>query len=211
MSDVRALTRRYRVPFASSYECPMPRNQAIETHLTAFHAILEECTDLKSRVETERDAVSAVTAALTHAGETLAQRGLVPRDQVEGLTSSVEENALDLRTALDEVDASIRAAIGPVEAFARATERIRSARDMAHRTSRNPATGLPMNPAEWDHIESVAAQHSALCERLLAGFRELADTATRTLDDLREKISRLQASFGEITAAMSPSYTGMWH
>jgi len=205
------LARRFRVPFANSNECPMPRNQVIERHLTAFDAILVECTDLKSRVETERDAVAAVTAALAYAGETLAQRGLLPRHRVEGLTSSVEENALDLRIALDEVDASIRAAIGPVEAFARATERIGTAREMAQRASRDPATGLPMNPAELERIESVAAQHSALCDRLLAGFRELADTATRTLDDLREKIDRLQASFGEITAAMSPSYTGRWH
>jgi phage shock protein A len=211
MPDVRALSRCYRVPFVNSPECPMPRNQAIDRHLTAFNAILEECTGLKSRVETERDAVSAVTAALTHAGEALAQRGLVSRHRVEGLTSSVEENALDLRTALDEVDASIRAAIGPVEAFARATERIGTAREMAQRAALDPATGLPTNPAELERIESVAAQHSALCERLLAGYRELADTATRTLDDLCEKIDRLQAAFGEVTAAMSPSYTGMWH
>jgi phage shock protein A len=181
----------------------MPRNQAIERDLSLYHAILDECTDLKSRVETERDAVFAVTAALARAGETLAQRGLAPRDQVEGLTSSVEENALDLRTALDEVDASIRAALVPVEAFARATERIRTAREMAQHAAHDPE--------EWARIESVAAQHSALCERLLAGFRVLADTATRTLDELREKIHRLQAAFGEITAAMSSSYTGVWH
>jgi phage shock protein A len=189
----------------------MPRNQAIEGHLSAFHAILDECTGLKSRVETERDAVSAVTAALAHAGETLAQRGLIPRDQVEGLTSSVEENALDLRTALDEVDASIRSAIVPVEAFVRATERISSAREMTQHASQSLGTGFSIDPEEWARIESVAARHSALCERLLTGFRELADTATHTLDELREKIHRLQASFGELTAAMSPSYTGMWH
>jgi hypothetical protein len=189
----------------------MPRNQAIERHLTAFNAIIDECTDLKSRVGTERDAISAVTAALSRAGEMLALRGLVPRDQVEGLTSSVEENALDLRISLDEVDASIRAAIGPVEAFVKATERIRTARDMAHLTSRDPVTGLPLTSEEWDRIESLAEQHSLLCEKLVDGFRELADTATRTLDELREKIDRLQASFGEITAVLSPSYTGLWH
>jgi hypothetical protein len=190
----------------------MPRNQAIERHLTEFHAILEECTGLKSRVETERDAVSAVTAALNHAGETLAQRGFIPRERVEGLASSVEENALDLRAALDEVDASICAAIGPVEAFAQATERISMARKTALlASSNNLSTGRAANPVELDRIESVASQHSALCEGLLARYRELADTATRTLDDLCEKIERLQAAFVEITVAMSPSYSGMWH
>ena len=36
---------------------------------------------------------------------------------MEGLALSIEENALDLKAALDEVDASIRTAIGPVEKF----------------------------------------------------------------------------------------------
>ena len=52
-------------------------------------------------------------------------------------------------------------------------------------------------------FDSMAAQHSALCEQLLESVRELANKAAYRLDDLREKIDRLQSSFGEITAAMA--------
>ncbi|MEA3100560.1 MAG: hypothetical protein QOF74_4800 [Caballeronia mineralivorans] len=105
----------------------MASTPVIETHLNAFHEVLAECTDLKSRVETERVAVSAITAALVNASETLARRGYMTPQKVEGLTISMEENALDLKAALDEVDASIRTAIGPVEKFAEVTERMRIA------------------------------------------------------------------------------------
>jgi hypothetical protein len=52
-------------------------------------------------------------------------------------------------------------------------------------------------------FDSMAARHSALCEHLLESVRELASEATYRLDDLREKIDRLQSSYGEITAAMA--------
>jgi hypothetical protein len=183
----------------------MLRNPGIEMHLSAFHDILTECSALKSRVETERNAVSAVTAALVHTNETLARRGLLPPNQAVGLASSMEENALDLCATLDQVDASICAAMAPMEAFAKATERIRLARENAQRAAHDAAGSAQ---AEMARIESVVEQHSALCERLLTGSRDLADTASRTLDDLREKVDRLQAAFGEIVAAMSPQYLG---
>jgi hypothetical protein len=188
--------RRSFVPHA------MPTTQVIETHLTAFHAVLAECSDLKSRVETERVAVSAITAALVGASETLARRGWMTPQKVQGLTISMEENALDLKAALDEVDASIRTAIGPVERFAQATERMKLAQ-----TKALPVCEKSLNeqqgPSETGLFDSIAAQHSALCEHLLESVREFADKAARTLDDLREKIDRLQSSFGEITAAMA--------
>jgi hypothetical protein len=55
---------------------------------------------------------------------------------------------------------------------------------------------------EASMFDSIAAQHSALCEHLLESVRELANKATYRLDDLRERIDRLQSSYGEITAAM---------
>jgi DNA repair exonuclease SbcCD ATPase subunit len=184
----------------------MLRNPGIEKQLSAFRDMLAECSDLKSRVETERNTVSAVTAALVHTNEELAQRGLLPRQRAEGLASSMEENALDLRATLDEVDASICAAIAPMEAFAKATERIGLAQEEARRAAEDAAESAQ---AEIERIESVLAQHSELCERLLDGFRELADAASRTLDDLREKIDRLQNAFGEIVAAMSQPCPGI--
>ena len=105
----------------------------IETHLSAFHEVIAECTDLKSRVETERVAVSAISAAIVNASGTLARRGYITQQKVEGLILSIEENALDLKAALDEVDASIRTAIGPVEKFAAVTERLRTAQRGASR------------------------------------------------------------------------------
>jgi hypothetical protein len=180
----------------------MPTTKVIETHLTAFHAVLAECSDLKSRVETERVAVSAITAALVDASETLVQRGWMTPQKVQGLTLSMEENALDLKAALDEIDASICMAIVPVEMFAQATERMRIAQKKAHPAhEKSPAE--QHGPSEPGLFDSIAAQHSALCEHLLESVRELADKATRTLDDLREKIDRLQTAFGEITAAMA--------
>ncbi|OTP78739.1 hypothetical protein [Caballeronia sordidicola] len=95
--------------------------------MTAFSEVLAECTELKDRVETERVAVSAITAALVSASETLVERGWMTAKKVHGLTVSMEESALDLRAALDEVDASITTAIAPVEVFAQATERMRIA------------------------------------------------------------------------------------
>lgn len=181
----------------------MPTTQVIETHLTAFHAVLAECSDLKSRVETERVTVSAITAALIGASETLVLRGWMTPQKVQGLTLSMEENALDLKAALDEVDASILTAIGPVEVFAKATERMRLAQAKALPAHENPLAGQHA-PSEHGLLDSIAAQHSALCEHLLESVRELADKAARTLDDLREKIDRLQSSFGEIIAAMTP-------
>jgi hypothetical protein len=180
----------------------MASTPVIETHLNAFHEVLAECTDLKSRVETERVAVSAITAALVNASETLAKRGYMTPQKVEGLTISMEENALDLKAALDEVDASIRTAIGPVEKFAEVTERMRIAQRRSspdHGESIAGQTGWP-EPTTFD---SMVAQHSALCEHMLESVRDLADKTKYRLDDLREKIDRLQSSFGEITAAMA--------
>lgn len=180
----------------------MTSTPVIETHLNAFHEVLAECTDLKSRVETERVAVSAITAALVNASETLARRGYMTPQKVEGLTVSMEENALDLKAALDEVDASIRTAIGPVEKFAEVTERMRIAQGRSspdHGKSIAGQTGWP-EPTTFD---SMVAQHSALCEHMLESVRDLADKTKYRLDDLREKIDRLQSSFGEITAAMA--------
>src|ERR1700712_2022982 len=105
----------------------MPNIQVIELHMTAFTAVIAECTELKFRVETERGAVSAITAAIVDAGETLVQRGWMTAQKAQGLTFSMEESALALRAALDEVDASIATAIAPVEVFALATERLRVA------------------------------------------------------------------------------------
>ncbi len=176
----------------------------IETHLSAFHEIIAECTDLKSRVENERVAVSAITTAITNASETLARRGYITPQKIEGLTLSIEENALDLKAALDEVDASIRTAIGPVEKFAAVTERLRTAQKAAL-----PVHAAPAGPSEESEesegsmFDSIAAQHSALCEHLLESVRDLANKAAYRLDDLREKIDRLQSSYGEITAAMA--------
>jgi hypothetical protein len=177
----------------------------IETHLSAFHEVIAECTDLKSRVETERVAVSAITAAIVNASETLAKRGYMTPQKVEGLTLSIEENALDLKAALDEVDASIRTAIGPVEKFAAVTERLRTAQRVALPVHVMAAAGRSEEPEEPEAsmFDSIAAQHSALCEHLLESVRELANKATYRLDDLREKIDRLQSSYGEITAAMA--------
>jgi hypothetical protein len=176
----------------------------IETHLSAFHEVIAECTDLKSRVETERVAVSAITAAIVNASETLAKRGYMTPQKVEGLTLSIEENALDLKAALDEVDASIRTAIGPVEKFAAVTERLRTAQTVALPVHVMAAAGRSEEPEEPEAsmFDSIAAQHSALCEHLLESVRELANKATYRLDDLRERIDRLQSSYGEITAAM---------
>lgn len=181
----------------------MPTTPVIETHLSAFHEVLAECTDLKSRVETEREAVSAITAAIVQASETLARRGYMTPQKVEGLTLSMGKNALDLKAALDEVDASIRTAIGPVEKFAAATERMRMAQRGPHPDHLGPAAADQSGRPEPRMFDSLAAQHSALCEHLLESVRELADKATYRLDDLREKIDRLQSSFGEITAAMA--------
>jgi hypothetical protein len=177
----------------------------IETHLSAFHEVIAECTDLKSRVETERVAVSAITAAIVNASETLAKRGYMTPQKVEGLTLSIEENALDLKAALDEVDASIRTAIGPVEKFAAVTERLRTAQRVALPVHVMAVAGRSEEPEEPEAsmFDSIAAQHSALCEHLLESVRELANKATYRLDDLREKIDRLQSSYGEITAAMA--------
>ena len=174
----------------------------IETHLSAFHEVIAECTDLKSRVETERIAVSAITAAIVNASETLARRGYITPQKVEGLTLSIEENALDLKAALDEVDASIRTAIGPVEKFAAVTERMRLLQRVALPVHVTVASGQSEGP-EASRFDSIAAQHSALCEHLLESVRELAGKAAHRLDDLREKIDRLQSSYGEITAAMA--------
>ncbi|MEA3126601.1 MAG: hypothetical protein QOD67_3620 [Caballeronia sp.] len=177
----------------------------IETHLSAFHEVIAECTDLKSRVETERVAVSAITAAFVNASETLARRGYITPQKVEGLTLSIEENALDLKAALDEVDASIRTAIGPVEKFAAVTERLRSAQKVALPVQVTAAAGRSdgSEALETSMFDSIAAQHSALCEHLLESVRELANKATYRLDDVRERIDRLQSSYGEITAAMA--------
>jgi hypothetical protein len=177
----------------------------IETHLSAFHEVIAECTDLKSRVETERVVVSAITAAIVNASETLAKRGYMTPQKVEGLTLSIEENALDLKAALDEVDASIRTAIGPVEKFAAVTERLRTAQRVALPVHVMAVAGRSEEPEEPEAsmFDSIAAQHSALCEHLLESVRELANKATYRLDDLREKIDRLQSSYGEITAAMA--------
>ncbi|WP_179258241.1 hypothetical protein [Caballeronia sordidicola] len=174
----------------------------IETHLNAFHEVIAECTDLKSRVETERMAVSAITAAIVNAGVTLARRGYMTPQKVEVLTLSIEENALDLKAALDEVDASIRTAIGPVEKFAAVTERLRTAQKGALPVHVEAAASQSGDP-EALMFDSLVAQHSALCEHLLESVRELANKATNRLDDLREKIDRLQSSYGEITAAMA--------
>ncbi|MFT4511094.1 hypothetical protein [Caballeronia sp. 15711] len=173
----------------------------IETHLSAFHEIIAECTDLKSRVENERVAVSAITTAITNASETLARRGYITPQKIEGLTLSIEENALDLKAALDEVDASIRTAIGPVEKFAAVTERLRTAQKAALPV--HAAAAGPSEESEGSMFDSIAAQHSALCEHLLESVRDLANKAAYRLDDLREKIDRLQSSYGEITAAMA--------
>lgn len=176
----------------------------IETHLSAFHEVIAECTDLKSRVETERLAVSAITAAIVNASETLARRGYMTPQKVEGLTLSIEENALDLKAALDEVDASIRTAIGPVEKFAAVTERMRLLQRVALPVHVTVASGQSEGEGpEASRFDSMAAQHSALCEHLLESVRELAGKAAHRLDDLREKIDRLQSSYGEITAAMA--------
>lgn len=175
---------------------------AIETHMSAFHEVIAECSDLKSRVETERVAVSAITTAIVNASETLARRGYLTPQKVEGLTLSIEENALDLKAALDEVDATIRTAIGPVEKFAAVTERLRTARTRALPVHVTAASGQSEEP-EAAMLDLMAAQHSALCEHLLQSVRELANKATYRLDDLREKIDRLQSSYGEITAAMA--------
>jgi len=174
----------------------------IETHLSAFHEVIAECADLKSRVETERVAVSAITAAIVNASGTLARRGYMTQQKVEGLTLSIEENALDLKAALDEVDASIRTAIGPVEKFAAVTERLRTAQRGARPVHVTAASGQSEGP-EASMFDLMAAQHSALCEHLLESVRELANKATYRLDDLRERIDRLQSSYGEITAAMA--------
>src|SRR5471030_2343389 len=190
-----------------SFFCPplvitMLTTPVIETHLSAFHEVIAECTDLKSRVETERVAVSAITAAIVNASETLAKRGYMTPQKVQGLTLSIEENALDLKAALDEVDASIRTAIGPVEKFAAVTERLRKAQRGALPLHVAAAAGQSEGSETW-MFDSMAAQHSALCEHLLESVRELANKATYRLDDLREKIDRLQSSYGEITAAMA--------
>ncbi len=166
----------------------------IEHHLVAFHTVQVECNELKRSVESERRAVSAITNAINFASEKLVVRGQVPREKAQDLALSMEQNAEDLNAALDEVAASITAAIGPVEAFKMATERIKSARDAALRRNADAAS--------FEMIDSVAARHSALCERLLANFRELADKAHCALDDLREKIDGLQMSFAQISAAM---------
>ena len=174
----------------------------IETHLSAFHEVIAECTDLKSRVETERVAVSAISAAIVNASGTLARRGYITQQKVEGLILSIEENALDLKAALDEVDASIRTAIGPVEKFAAVTERLRTAQRGASRVHFTTASDQSEEP-EASMFDLMAAQHSALCEHLLESVRELANKAAYRLDDLRERIDRLQSSYGEITAAMA--------
>jgi hypothetical protein len=179
----------------------MPTIQAIESHMTAFSAVLAECTELKYRVETERVAVSAITAALVGASETLVQRGWMTPQKVQGLTVSMEENALDLKAALDEVDASIATAIAPVEVFAQATERLRNAQ--THESSFFDTDVREPGAASPSLLDIVGAQYSALCERLLRNVRELASIAAGRLDDLREKIDQLQSSFGEITAAMA--------
>ena len=166
--------------------------------MTAFTAVIAECTELKFRVETERGAVSAITAAIVDAGETLVQRGWMTAQKAQGLTFSMEENALDLRAALDEVDASIATAIAPVEVFALATERLRIAQ-----TWDAVSVADERGPPSFALLDTVAAQYSALCEKLLRNVRELASIAAGQLDDLREKISLLQSSFGEITAAMA--------
>ncbi|MGX7001503.1 hypothetical protein [Caballeronia sp. KNU42] len=124
------------------------------------------------------------------------------QQKVEGLTLSIEENALDLKAALDEVDASIRTAIGPVEKFAAVTERLRTAQRGASRVHFTAASGQSETP-EASMFDLMAAQHSALCEHLLESVRELANKAAYRLDDLRERIDRLQSSYGEITAAMA--------
>jgi hypothetical protein len=179
----------------------------IDTHLSAFHEVIAECTGLKSRVATERVAVSAITAAIVNASETLGRRGYMTPQKIEGLTLSIEENALDLKAALDEVDASICTAIGPVEKFAAVTERLRTARKVAlpfHVTAATgPSEGDQLDESEASIFDSIAAQHAALCEHLLESVRDLANKATYRLDDLREKIDHLQSSYGEITAAMA--------
>jgi hypothetical protein len=173
----------------------------IETHLTAFNDVLAECTDLKTRVESERVVVSAITAAIVHASEDLVRRGYITPQKVEGLAISIEENALDLKAALDEVDASIRTAIGPVEKFAAVIERLKIAQGRERQGHFQPVDqSAGLEPTIFD---SMSAQYYALCERLLESVRELADKAKYRLDDLREKIDRLQSSFGEITAAMA--------
>jgi len=179
----------------------MPTIQVIETHMTALSAVLAECAELKCRVETERVAVSAITAALVDASETLVQRGLLTPQKVEGLTVSMEENALDLRAALDEVDASITTAIAPVEVFTQATERLRNV-ETSEVLSLDASAGESAETLPT-LLDTIAAQYSALCERLLRNVRELAAIAALRLDDLREKINLLQSSFGEITAAMA--------
>jgi hypothetical protein len=184
--------------------------QVIENHMTALNAVLAKCTDLKGRVETERVAVTAITTALVDASETLVRRGWMTPQKVQGLTLSMEENALDLNAALDEVDASIRTAIGPVEIFAQATERMRLAQESVQMPDGQAATDRP-NAAEPGFFDLVAAQYSALCENLLTKVRELAEIAAHRLDDLREKIDRLQSSFGEITAAMDSPHRATLH
>ena len=191
-----------QLPFGPPLIITMLTTPVIETHLNAFHEVIAECTDLKSRVETERVAVSAITAAIVNASETLARRGYMTPQKVEGLALSIEENALDLKTALDEVDASIRTAIGPVEKFAAVTERLRTAQRVARPVHVAAASGQSEGP-EASMFDLMAAQHSALCEHLLESVRELANKATYRLDDLRERIDRLQSSYGEITAAMA--------
>ena len=193
------------VPWYASYldpDAPMPRTQTIERHLIAFRAALAECVDLQNRIETERVAVSAITNAIGFANETLVRRGWVSRHTVDMLALSMQENALDLNAALDEVDASIRTAIVPVQAFAQATERIKSAQDKVLRDCEDPAAGAK-SASGVDLIDRVEAEHSALSERLLANYRELADKTAHALDDLREKIDRLQTSFAQISATMS--------
>ena len=174
----------------------MSITKIIEHHLVAFHTVQDECTHLKKSVESERLAVSAITNAINFASEKLVYRGLVPLQKAQGLALSMEQNAEDLNAALDEVAASLTAAIGPVEAFTKVTERIKTAQEAALRHDPDAAS--------FAMIDSVAARHSDLCERLLVNFRELADKARRTLDELREKIDGLQASFAQISAAMMP-------
>ena len=68
------------------------------------------------------------------------------QQKVEGLTLSIEENALDLKAALYEVDASIRTAIGPVEKFAAVTERLRTAQRGARPVHVTAASGQSEGP-----------------------------------------------------------------
>lgn len=168
--------------------------QIIERYLAEFRMVLSECADMKKVSRNERRAVSAITIAINFASETLVSRGQVPLQKAQGLARSIEQNANDLNAALDEVDASIAAAIGPVEAFTQATERLKSAQQRALQ--------LNADPASFVQINGVVARHSSLCERLLENFRELADKARRSLEELREKIDGLQTSFAQISAVM---------